>query len=373
MEPFKNNISPQLVACIAFHLDKHLGEFKNDEFQSKIVTRLEKLELKQRTKLIADEMHAWLPKNTKTRNRILLDLLHPYKDASAELQSDKDGIRGWGMLPLCAVVGEYGLDDFQASLAVLKEMTKLFSSEFDVRNFLLIDQEFALSLMASWVNDPCHHVRRLVSEGTRPRLPWGVRLPQLVADPSPTLPLLEALRDDEDDYVRRSVANHLNDIAKDHPDLVARLAKRWMRGADKKRIKMLRHACRTLIKQGHPLALEVFGFSTPLIKLKHLTIQTPDVSFGEGVDFSMEIKSTSNVAQSLIVDYLLHFRKSNGKLAAKVFKWTTFSLEPKASIVLGRSHAIRPITTRKYYAGQQGLSLRINGQDHGYETFSLCI
>lgn len=371
MEPFKNNFSEQLVCCIADQLNKHLKSFSRDDFLAAILPLLESLELKERSQLIADTIHKVLPSNFKKRNAILIAMLHPIESSDSSLHSNDAGIRGWGMLPLCAVVGQHGTDDFDASLEVLKEMTKRFSSEFDIRHFLLADQERALAILSHWVSDSCQHVRRLVSEGTRPRLPWAMQLPQLIADPTPILPLLDALKDDEEEYVRRSVANNLNDISKDHPDLVAQIAKKWMQANNKRRVKLLRHACRTLIKQGHPQALEVFGFATPKITLKAITIENPELLFGSSLKFSACIVSTAKKPQELIIDYLVHHKKNSGKLSPKVFKWKTITLDASKDITIDRAHSIREITTRRYYEGTHALSLRINGQDFGYEEFQL--
>ncbi len=371
MEPFKNNLSKELVCAIANQLEKHLGSFDKVEFINSIVPELDALELKERSQLIADQLHRVLPSDLKERYRILLAILHPAEDADNTQQSNRLGIRGWGMMPLCTVVGQHGLQDFDASLAVLKEMTKRFSSEFDIRYFLLADQERALAIMTGWLNDPNRHVRRLISEGTRPRLPWGMQLPQLIANPNPVLPLLEILRDDEEEYVRRSVANHLNDISKDHPDLIARLAKQWRQPNNQKREKLLRHACRSLIKQGHPLTLEIFGYKSPNISLEQLVLKTPVLELGNSLNFFVHIKSLSSRKQLLVMDYVVHHQKSNGSLSAKVFKWKTLTLAPHSELSLERSHKIRLVTTRRYYAGKHALSLRINGRDFGYEEFNL--
>jgi len=371
MEPFKNVFSAELVACLADHLQKHVEGFDRSSFESSVLEELEGLELKARAQLIADHLHLALPEVLGERFRILRSMLHPVEDAKTGFESDDDGVRGWGVLPMSMVVGQHGLDELDGSLSLLAEMTKRFSSEFAVRYFLLDDQTRALSIISGWVTDPNRHVRRLVTEGTRPRLPWAMQLPQLMADPSPMLPYLEALRDDEEEYVRRSVANHLNDIAKDHPGLVAQLAKDWMQGADKNRERLIRHACRTLIKQGHPVALEAFGLCPPELELESLTIETPIVDFGGALGFEAGLRSTSDKPQSLVIDYLVHFRKADGRLVGKVFKWKSFTLEPGHVHILERSHLIRPITTRRYYGGTQGLSLRINGRDFGYAEFEL--
>ncbi len=371
MEPFKNNISPELVSVIAFHLNKHLTGFDRPDFETGILERLDALELKQRAQLIADETHAALPESLSERYRILEAMLFPDEGVGIDAPSDERGIRGWGLMPLTRIVGEHGLADFEASLALLKEMTKRATSEFDVRPFLDADQNRALAIMSPWVHDDSVHVRRLVSEGSRPRLPWGMQLKQLIRDPSPTLPLLENLRDDPEEYVRRSVANHLNDIAKDHPDLVAEVAASWLKDADKNRHKLVRHACRTLIKQGHEPTLAAFGLKPPELLVTGPDIHAKAVHLGEKVSFQTEIASTSNDIQTLIIDYVVHFKKANGSLAPKVFKWTKASIAPGEKITLERDHPIKPITARQYYGGDQALSLRINGKDFGYSEFRL--
>lgn len=373
MEPFKNNISPELVTVTGYHLDRHLPSFDRGAYETAILSRLDALELKERAQLIADETHKVLPAALGERYRILEAMLYPLEGVGIDAPSDESGIRGWGLMPLTRIVGEHGLEDFEASLALLKEMTKRATAEFDVRPFLDADQDRALNIMTPWVRDESVHVRRLVSEGTRPRLPWGMQLKKLIADPAPSLPLLEALKDDPEEYVRRSVANHLNDIAKDHPDLVAGIAAKWLTNADRNREKLVRHACRTLIKQGHSGVLEAFGLGPPEITLASFAVRTPVVDYGSSLAFDIEITSKSPKSQSLVIDYVVHFRKANGTLAPKVFKWTMATLEPGATLALARKHPIRPITTRVYYPGEQAVCLRINGQDFGREVFDLAM
>ncbi|WP_415714258.1 DNA alkylation repair protein [Roseibium sp.] len=350
-----------------------MKKFDRASFEAEILNSLEDLELKQRARLIADVMGRHLPRDLDERYALLEAILHPVADTDVDRASYELGIRGWGMMPLGMVVTDSGLEDFEKSFALLKEMTKRATAEFEVRPFLDRDQDKALSIMAPWVNDPSVHVRRLVSEGTRPRLPWGMRLKQLCADPAPVLPLLEALRDDPEEYVRRSVANHLNDIAKDHPDLVAEIAALWLRDADRNREKLVRHACRTLVKQGHSATLEAFGLKEPEISLEGPIVETGSVEYGSSLTFGINLTSTTKAPQQLVLDYVVHFKKANGSLAPKVFKWTKIALEPGQTVNLRREHAIRPITTRVYYGGTQAVSLRINGKDFGYSEFELII
>ena len=371
MEPFKNLFSPKLVSCMAYHLQKQLPGFDRPAFEASILEKLGSLALKERAQLIADHIHAVLPPAYSARHAVLYAILHPEALDNADKASDEDGIRSWGIFPLTLVVGQHSLDDFENGLLLLKAMTQRFTSEFGIRDLLIADQDKALQIMSAWLDDPNHHVRRLISEGTRPRLPWGKQLPRLIANPAPMLPLLTALRDDESEYVRRSVANHLNDIAKDHPDLIAELANDWMQGADKHREKLVRHACRSLVKQGHPLALKAFGIEVPQLAEVSLVLGTPSVIFGGTLSFSAKLRSDSAKPQPLIIDYLLHFKKANGKLAAKVFKGSKLTLAAGERYTFRKNHTIKPITTRRYYSGEQGLSVRINGHDFGYVSFEL--
>lgn len=373
MEPFKNLMSPEEVGFIALHLGRHLDGFDQSAFTTPILEQLASLELKQRTQLIADGVHHVLPRDPVHRNQVFCAMLHPDQLERAGKPSDADGISGWGLWPLTMVIGQHGLADFDGSLATLKEMTKRGTAEFDVRPFLDTDQARALQIIIPWARDKNIHVRRLASEGTRPRLPWGMQLKQLVKDPKPTMPILTAMRDDPEEYVRRSVANHLNDIAKDHPDFVADIAHDWMKAAPPPRQKLVRHACRTLIKQGHPAALRAFSVFPPEIKAPQIDISTPKVKLGEKLDFSVILQSSAKTAQKIVIDYVVHFQKANGTQAPKVFKWKQLTLEPDTRLVLARSHAIRPITTRKYYEGAHALSLKINGVDYGSEAFYLAL
>ncbi|MTI44544.1 DNA-3-methylpurine glycosylase [Roseibium hamelinense] len=372
MEPFKNKISKDLALLFAEQLEQHLPEFEKSAFLREILPELPALELKQRAACIAAALDKFLPTDLHARFQVIENLLHPDdQGAGIERCSDQNGIRGWGIMPLGMVVSRSGLSDFDASFALLRELTKRATAEFDVRPFLDADQDTALDILSLWVADPNMHVRRLVSEGTRPRLPWGMQLKKLIEDPSPTLPLLEALRDDPADYVRRSVANHLNDIAKDHPDLVADLAAMWLRDADLNRQRLVWHACRTLIKRGHEGAMRAFGLHAPQLEVRGPHLDSEVVSYGGEIDFEVELTSKGGSGQSLILDYLLFFKKANGSLAAKVFKWATLALQPGETVRLRRKHAIKPITTRKYYPGVQAVGLRINGQDFGFSEFEL--
>ena len=180
MEPFKNLISPELVRLIAGHIARHEPDFDAEAFAATIIPRLDALEMKARVGMIADHLIEKLPTAPARRNAVLAAILHPDVIGEGERQSDEQGIASWGIWPLTTVVGRIGLGDFEGSLALLRLMTMRHTSEFDIRPFLIADQARALAIIATWAKDDNHHVRRLVSEGTRPRLPWGVQLSALI-------------------------------------------------------------------------------------------------------------------------------------------------------------------------------------------------
>ncbi len=365
-EPFKNQFNEKVIMGMGRHFVRAWPEFDTIGFTKEAMKNLDRLELKERSAQITQAMTIFLPDDFKSAGTIMLESL-------ASDSESEDGIMGWGIMPMVDYVGLYGLENFDFSMTLFKEMTKHFSSEFGIRYFLITEAGPTLAILKTWLNDPDHHVRRLISEGTRPRLPWGMQLPEFVADPTPILPLLEALKDDEAEYVRRSVANNLNDIAKDHPDIVAKIAERWLKGANKNTVRLVRHACRTLIKNGHKATLKALGYETPHVIVEKLEIQTPSVNFGTALVFDMTLTSLSDLPQNLIIDYAIHHRKANGSTSAKIFKWNVISLKPLATLKATKKHAIKKITTRVYYPGQHHVEIFVNGVSLVSKDFELVI
>jgi len=288
---------------------------------------------------------------------------------------NEHGIKGWAVMAMAEFVARRGQnpEHVALSLDVLKDMTSRFSSEFAVRPFLANHRELTLKTFSRWTTDENEHVRRLVSEGTRPRLPWGMRLKAFVADPSPVVRLLEVLKDDPSEYVRRSVANNLNDIAKNHPDLVANIAQNWMADASADRKRLIRHGLRTLIKAGNAKALQALGYAPAQIKVKRFALTTPEIVLGEALCFELEIASTAISNQPLVIDYAVHHMRANGHTTAKVFKWKTVQLDAEASLNATKRHPIKPITTRRYYPGPHRVEVLINGKGIASADFQLFI
>ncbi len=291
-------------------------------------------------------------------------------DAVVEALNKNEDLSGWLSLICCEYIAIHQQLSFEQGLQYLQQMTEFFSAEFAIRHFILRQPEQALSVLQSWLEHENHHVRRLVSEGTRPRLPWGVRLPIFIEQPDLVLPLLFALRDDPEEYVRRSVANHLNDIAKDHPALVISTAQQWLSEkefasltAEQKvqRTKLIRHACRTLFKQGQPEVMALFGYQPAGDVACTLSTKQSQVPFWGTFEFEMVLEKTSAKENLLMVDYVMHFQKANGKQAPKVFKWLDRSFDRATNEIVSKKHSFKKITTRKYYPGIHTVEVMVNG------------
>ncbi|WP_328592068.1 DNA alkylation repair protein [Burkholderia sp. USMB20] len=281
--------------------------------------------------------------------------------------------RGFVSLVAPDYVGQYGRHAFDRSMDALKCFTLFGTSEFAVREFLRIDTARALATMEAWSHDADDAVRRLASEGSRPRLPWSFRLREIEADPALAARILDTLRADPSAYVRRSVANHLNDVAKSHPAWVLDCAERW--GDDHPHTRwIVRHALRTLVKQGDACALAILGAeSAPRIAVGPFGVMPAQVALGESIALDCELHSTADVAQRLVVDYRIAYVKQNGEASPKVFKLKGLILEPGERVTLRHNRAIRDFTTRRHYAGRHEVELIVNGQVVAQSFFELVV
>jgi 3-methyladenine DNA glycosylase AlkC len=282
-----------------------------------------------------------------------------------------DGLRGWCLWAAGEFVARRGIEHPGRALAALHAITQRFTAEWAIRPFIERHTELTFHTLARWVRDDSVHVRRLVSEGTRPRLPWGMQLKGLIDDPSPTLPLLRALQDDASDYVRRSVANHLNDIAKDHPDLIVAWLREHLNDASPERRTLLRHASRTLIKRGHAPTLQCWGQGRPLRGSATLKLAPRRARVGDTLELTLTLVSSASRAQPLLIDYALHRVLANGDTAPKVFKGWQVTLAGHDSQQLTKRHSLREVTTRRVYPGQHRIEILINGRSAALAEFDL--
>lgn len=280
---------------------------------------------------------------------------------------------GYANLVFPDFVGLYGHGHFKLSMRALKHFTCFGSSEFAIREFLKRDFDKTYAVMCDWAKDKNVHVRRLASEGSRPRLPWSFKLDAVVKDPEKTKTILDLLKADEELYVKKSVANHLNDISKQHPDYMVSLVNGWDK-SNPHTAWIIKHASRTLIKKGHSDSLAVFGFEkNPKIKVQNFKILNPKIKLGEDLHFGFDLISDKKSAQKLVVDYIIHYRKKSGDLSAKVFKLKELVLAPGEKLHISKKQVIKDFSTRKHFAGEHVLEIQINGKVVNSEKFKLII
>jgi 3-methyladenine DNA glycosylase AlkC len=372
-EPFKMLLDPAVVRAIGAHLQRVAPTVDRVRFEQRALDGLDTLELKARAMQIADALEATLPAGFEAGAAILEATLAPVAVEAelGSLRAGPDGLAGWALWPLGEWVARRGLDDPHRALQALHALTQRFTAEWAIRPLLLRHPDTVFATLRRWCDDPSPHVRRLVSEGSRPRLPWGLQLRPLIADPTPTLPLLAALQDDPSPYVRRSVANHLNDIAKDHPTVVADWLQRHLPEASAERRALLRHASRSLIKAGDAAVLAAWGQGAALEGRAALAVTPAQITLGERVGLSATLTSLSRRPQALVVDYVVHHVKANGSTSPKVFKGWGLTLAPGETRTLVKQHAVRPITTRVYYPGAHRVDLQVNGAVVASAVFDL--
>lgn len=366
LQPFKSYYNEAMAWRLGGMVARVYPAFDREGFVAQVRPQLPPLELKERVAVFSQALHDHLPADYPQAVEILLAILGPALNEEEGMFND-----GWYMMPLAHFVEVHGLEHFEVSVRAMKEITQRHSSEFTIRPFLVRYPDEMLAVLHEWAHDESFHVRRLVSEGTRPRLPWGMRLHQFVKDPTPTLALLEHLKDDPSEYVRRSVANHLNDITKDHPDLVLATLRRWQEGASPERLWLIRHALRSLVKAGHPEALALLGYGEARVSLVDFRLEPAEVRLGEAVVFTFTLRNDAAAPQDLLIDYLVHYVKANGSTSPKVFKLTTRTLAPGETVTIEKKHALRPVTTRVHYPGQHTIEVQVNGQIVGGKGFEL--
>ena len=350
MADFKSAISAGLGRALAGELASAWPAFPVRRFTRGLADALAPLELLARVDLLADRLVGTLPDDFAAAAGVLWGAL------------ESPSFTGWMTLPCGTYVARAGIDRPEVALPLLAGLTPRWSSEGPIRPFIDRHPDVTYEHLHRWVDDPDEHVRRLVSEGTRPRLPWAARLRGLVADPGPNLPLLDRLVDDPSAYVRRSVANHLNDIAKDHPEVALELARRWASRGDGAAW-VVRHGLRTLIKRGDPHALGLVG-ATPdaLIRLVSFTVDPAVVSIGEAVTFRSTVELDGAEPAEAVIDYRVHYVGANGLRRPKVFKMARRRLEPGRPVAVTRRHRFAHVSIRRILPGRHRIDVQVNGR-----------
>lgn len=368
-EPLKNAFGAPVVHRIAAALAAVHPSFAAEAFVADALHGFEALELMPRARQIAAAMGRHLPEDFAAAADILEASLGP---PSAHPMNQ--GMAPFQHLPHSLMVAERGLPHVDRSMRALHAITQRCTAEFAVRPFLDQHPEATLAWFERWTVDPSEHVRRLVSEGSRPRLPWAPRLRAFQRDPSLALGLLERLRDDPSLYVRRSVANHLNDIGKDHPAVLIDVARRWLAdaGPGSTRRWIVTHALRSAVKQADPQALSLLGHGEPArVELHSVSILPARPRIGEQVELAFSLHNPTGRTQHLLVDLRVHYVKASGRAAPKVFKLSVLDLAPGASVALRKRLSLAQMTTRQHHPGRHELEALVNGRALPLGAFTL--
>lgn len=268
-------------------------------------------------------------------------------------------------------VQQFGQGYLKESLDALELFTQHGSSEFAIRPFIKSNTKEVMRRMLDWSKHENYHVRRLSSEGCRPRLPWSMALPDFKKDPSLVLPILENLKSDPELYVRKSVANNINDLAKDNPEIVLRMVSKWMKKPSRNTQWIVKQGLRSLVKDGNSKALKILGFDADNLELNNFKKIPTKVEFGASIEIEFELANKSDQQVNAMVDYIIYHQKNNGTLAPKVFKLKAITIPANEKVGISKAHNFVPINTRKYYPGTHKVAIQVNGKVLNEAEFKL--
>lgn len=354
-EPLRNMYNVAFFESLCPVLKTHIPNFDCAWFVSRVFDNdWPDRELKQRVSHIAQVLGDFLPAEPERMCSLLKVISQKLREAGYPLQ-------GFACIFLPEIVAQRGMEHPDQSLSALHEITKLVSAEFAIRPFLKRYPEITLRYMTRWTSDKSEHVRRLASEGCRSRLPWGAGVPLMKEKPKLVLPILEALKDDESLYVRKSVANNLNDIGKDHPELLLSIVRTWS-GKSERTDWILKHASRSLMRKGDSEALKLQGYESAQGKVKQLSLTSARVRKNGALEFHLEVWNSGKTAARFRVDYAIDFLTQTGRTSRKVFRLREQVLGPRERITLSKKQSFIDRTTRKHYRGKHKLDIIVNGK-----------
>ena len=357
------------VKKISNELKRAYTGFDQTQFEKDVLKEFPKLELMERIIWIRDCLRTHLPNDYKNAVQIILKSLPPELDPK---KTDND-FGEFIYAPYGYFVAEYGCTkaDLKFSLKALEELTKRFSMEGPIRDFVNAFPKETYAVVEKWSRAKQYHVRRLASEGTRPFLPWAGRIK---TDPKQAVTILDTLHSDTTRYVTRSVANHMNDLSKIEPGLVVKTLKRWQKAGEQDEKEMqfiVKHSLRTLVKEGNMDALKLLGFKAPQVTVTNLKLTPKNIKTGQSLTLTFDIETNANKLQKLVIDYVIHFRKAKGHTAPKVYKISQIELKPGEKITIEKKHPLKLMSTRTLYPGIQTFELQINGQSFGKKDFKI--
>ncbi|MCO6498925.1 MAG: DNA alkylation repair protein [Vicingus serpentipes] len=354
----KDEFDKTFIVDLSCKISTQTTAFNQHSFEDSLLNDLwEKKELKERIRAIAEVIHSHLQFSYIEQTNILSKIAPNYK-----------GLKG---LIFPEFIQLYGLNDVPTSFKAMELFTQYSTAEFAIRPFIEKYPKESHQQLLTWSLSDNYHLRRLASEGSRPRLPWGRKLIAFIKKPQPNIPILENLKNDDSLYVRKSVANHLNDISKDHPNLVLDLAKKWL-GTSKHSDWIVKHALRTLLKKGDKKALAIFGLDDSKgLEIKDLTLSKSKIKIGEFVHFQFKLINQSNQQRSIRLEYSVNYIKANGSSSKKKFQLSELSLNPNTKKAFKRKQWFKELSTRKHYPGNHIITIIVNGDEK--ESVSLSI
>jgi len=354
----KDEYNKAFVEDLANLISTKASSFSKESFFNSVINKeWEEKELKERISCITSAIKKHLD--------------YPYNQQVDILTQIAPSFKGLQNFMFPNFIEKYGLNDLKTSFEAMEYLTQLSTAEFAIRPFIEKYQNESMSQMFTWSNSKNHHIRRLSSEGSRPRLPWASTLKRFIIDPTPSLLILENLKNDNSEYVRKSVANHLNDISKDHPELILKIGNNWY-GNSPETNWIVKHGLRTLLKKGNKKALAIFGFddSKNLI-IQNLALSTPSIEIGEFIHFEFDLTNRSKLQRNIRVEYRIDYVKANGSYSGKIFQISEFILKPESNRHFKRKQWFKELTTRKHYPGNHKITLIVNGDEK--ETICLTL
>jgi len=354
----KDEYNKVFIEKLANDINSIESTFDKKSFTNAIINRnWEAKELKERMRFISTSVGEFLPITYKKQIDLLLKIVANYGGLHGMIFPD--------------FVEVYGLKEYKTSIKALETFTQYSSSEFAIRPFIENYPKETIPQLIQWSQHENHHVRRLSSEGSRPKLPWASPLREFIKNPEPVLPILQNLKDDESEYVRKSVANHLNDISKSQPELALELAKSWF-GETKNMSWVVKHGLRTLLKQGDKRALSIFGFdNAKRLKVESLFLDENIIHIGDDLYFNFEVKNTSKKRRNIRLEYKIAYVKANGSTSKKVFQISEFALEGSKTKKFKKKQRFTDFSTRKHYPGEHTIIIVVNGEDQLEKKFDV--
>lgn len=347
-----------------------LYQINGDEYAAEVQSKIGPLELKDRVYVLADGLRRRLPEDYPSALRIIVNSLGDELDEDEGMFNE-----GWYLMPIARFVEEFGLNFPEDSLTALAEITKRHTAEYAVRPFIEKHYDYTMSVLKEWAESSSFHLRRAASEGIRPRLPWASKLQRFIDNPQPVLAMLEILRSDPSDYVRKSVGNNLNDISKDWPDLVIETLERWkIESPSSETSEIIKRALRGLIKAGNQKALALIGSTGgDIIKITDINITPGEIQLGESIKIEVDVMNPDSCNHNLTMEYIIHHVRNNGRTIPKVFRLSSFKLGAQETKHITKIHSVKAVGVRTYYAGYHQVDIVVNGIVKATLAFSLKI